>query len=176
MSSALPSFLPARSIILSLFSSRSLPVCLCHGTHVWTCGKMLCQQVGRGTTDAGWSPKELASSAFPNTIFKCQSCIKAYPAVESQWHGSDEQGIVHLAIPFTALLDLCVRSPLPSLHVAELGVNHGAIVGFWEAFGITSCWYLTAIFSVWLQQLCLSFPLLISAYAPFCCSLCYTKW
>lgn len=93
MSPDLPNFLPARSVILSLLSSRSLPVRLCHRTHVWMCGKMLCQQVGRGTTNAihcaGWSPKELASSAFPNTIFKCQSCIKAYPAMESQWHGSD---------------------------------------------------------------------------------------
>lgn len=34
MSPDLPNFLPARSVILSLLSSRSLPVRLCHRTHV----------------------------------------------------------------------------------------------------------------------------------------------
>lgn len=34
MSPALPDFLPAGSVVLSLLSSRSLPVRLCRGTHV----------------------------------------------------------------------------------------------------------------------------------------------
>lgn len=58
-----------------------------------TCGKTLCQPIGRGPADAthgaGWRPKELASSAFPHAISKCQSCTKTHPALQSQWHSSD---------------------------------------------------------------------------------------
>lgn len=151
----------------------SSPLVFCYRTHVWTCGKMLCRQVGRGTTNAihraGWSPKELASSAFPNTIFKCQSCIKASPAMESRWHE------LRLTT-YRAFSDAFYSSAWPRAASASWVFTMEPPWASGNFLEIASSWYLPAIFSVWLQQLYLSFPLLISAYPRFCCSLCYMKW
>lgn len=98
----------------------SSPLGLCYRTHVWARGKVLCRQVGRGTTSAthraGWSPKELASSAFPNTIFKCQSCIKASPAMESRWHELRLTTYRAFSGAFYSSAWPHVSDPLPSPH------------------------------------------------------------